>query len=403
MDWIEEKVGKLHGKIKDARLHRSLLYAILLWLIIAIIVSIVARNVCYSWIGVLIERYPVLKDMEDMIFLNAIISDVPIHVQISFAVLKFMCRYGILVYAIIAEYIGIRAFYKSKVEPGIRAVYSALTYMCLGDLGHEQIYYDTDELGDVCNKAEELRKKLIAKKRQEWEIQAEQESINAAFAHDIRTPLTVMKGYTEFLLKYQPEGKVTHESLIEKLQIMKQQQERLLEFSKTMTEIQKIEMRELHCKHISISSITSKLQGTLDELKRQSGKEVKMTYLGCDAEKKDVLLLEKIIVDEDLMMEVCENLLSNAFRYAKKCVDVKISLEENRILIYIQDDGSGFSFHALKEAKSLYWSEEKGTNSHFGMGLYICDKLCEKHGGNLSFTNGIDGGAIVAAEFKIDQ
>ena len=42
-------------------------------------------------------------------------------------------------------------------------------------------------------------------------------------------------------------------------------------------------------------------------------------------------------------------------------------------------------------------------SNHFGMGLYISEKLCEKHGGNLTLVNGMDQGAIVAARFRVNS
>ena len=77
--------------------------------------------------------------------------------------------------------------------------------------------------------------------------------------------------------------------------------------------------------------------------------------------------------------------------------------EAEWLTIFVKDDGDGFSAKALKEAKKLYYSEDKGMSNHFGMGLYISEKLCEKHGGNLTLVNGMDQGAIVAARFRVNS
>ena len=237
-------------------------------------------------------------------------------------------------------------------------------------------------------------------KYREWDAQKELSSINAAFAHDMRTPLTVMKGYTEFLLKYFPQGKVSQELLLEKLSTIYQHEERLLEFSKTMTEIQTIEMRELRCKWCSLGELIHELQITVKEMECQCGVQISMTL-----QEDMVDITDKVILsmDKSLILETFENLLSNGIRYAQKQIEIKLMLEQERLTIFVKDDGKGFSAKALKEAKKLYFSEEKGTSNHFGMGLYICEKLCEKHGGNLSLVNGIDGGAIVAAQFRVNS
>ena len=66
----------------------------------------------------------------------------------------------------------------------------------------------------------------------------------------------------------------------------------------------------------------------------------------------------------------------------------------------VEDDGPGFSAGGLEHAATLYWTESSQSGCHFGMDLYICSKLCEKHGGILRHINKINGGAIVSAEFK---
>lgn len=101
----------------------------------------------------------------------------------------------------------------------------------------------------------------------------------SAFAHDIRTPLTVMKGYTEFLLKYVPQGKVSEEDLTEKLEIICKNQNRLLEFSKTMTEIQTMGMRLLHCKWCHFTNLVDNIARTAKELESQNGIAVQVTIV----------------------------------------------------------------------------------------------------------------------------
>ena len=103
--------------------------------------------------------------------------------------------------------------------------------------------------------------------------------------------------------------------------------------------------------------------------------------------------------DLDLINEVMENLLNNAYRFAKKRIDITITLQEKLLIIYVKDDGPGFSKKELLTATEPYYSQNK--NSHFGLGLTIAEALTQKHGGNLKIANSIDGGAIVSAVFAL--
>lgn len=107
----------------------------------------------------------------------------------------------------------------------------------------------------------------------------------------------------------------------------------------------------------------------------------------------------ELLLDSGLVLEAVENLVSNALRYAKKQVRVELVYAKHRMTVYVRDDGPGFSPLALREASKAYYSEEKGE--HFGMGLFICRTICEKHGGGLTLINSVEGGAIAAAAFLI--
>lgn len=397
MDWLEEIVQKLNKKMEQSSLQGRLLYTVLVSTLFAMGAYILTRNISYSWILVIVNRYTTMDEFRTLMFFDQI-SGVPFSIQVGLLLLKLVYQYSIVPYTIVAIYLGVRFFIKNQIEVGLEAANMAVGYLTIGDFGHEQAHFAKDEIGQLCESTENLRQQLVETKRQEWEQQSEQSIINAAFAHDLRTPLTVMKGYTEFLLKYEPQGKVSKEALLEKLNIMYQHQNRLLEFSHTMTKIQTMEMRQLHCRWIPLTDIYTRARQTIEELEKQSKIKVEVFY---SDEKEADQNLVRLSVDEDLVMEVCENLLSNALRYAKKKINIQMRMQEESLIFFFQDDGKGFSAKALKEAKTLYYSEEKGSGNHFGMGLYICEKLCKKHGGRLRLINGIQGGAITAAEFRI--
>lgn len=389
MDWIEEVIGKWREKIRNTSLRRSMVAIMTIALLGALVLNIMLRNICYGWINVISMRYA-LTDVDMNI-------EWQIHgmstAEIQLLILKILYHYGLVLLVIMAGIIGIRYFFRYKLMPDVNAASEAAGYLILGDYGHEPKGYGRGEMGELCDRIEMLRKQLVEEKRREWDIQQEQSEINAAFAHDMRTPITVMKGYTEFLLKYVPQQKVSEEMLTEKLGIILSQQDRLLEFSKTMTEIQNMEMRSIHCVRVEVNELIKEITQTGEQLGRQAGLGVTVQTEMTDQ--------SQISVDKSLILEITENLITNALRYAKQKVLVQIALKDHRLCVYVKDDGPGFSDKALRAAKNLYFSEAKTQGNHFGMGLYICEKLCEKHGGKMTIINGVEGGAIAAAEVRI--
>ncbi|WP_455716773.1 ATP-binding protein [Anaerosporobacter sp.] len=101
------------------------------------------------------------------------------------------------------------------------------------------------------------------------------------------------------------------------------------------------------------------------------------------------------------ILEVLDNLLSNAVSYAKTTINLVLDVEENHFTLYIRDDGKGFSKEELYMATRPYYTGRGDGIEHFGIGLTISKMLCEKHGGTLHLSNSTKGGAIIAANFLV--
>ncbi len=243
-------------------------------------------------------------------------------------------------------------------------------------------------MGSLCREMEQMRAILLKSKKDQWKQQEEQRKINAAFAHDIRTPLTVICGYTEFLQKYVPKGKVSEEMLLEKLNRMREQEERLFRFSATMATIQKMEEWELCGGWHSVSGLMRQMEAVIEGIRCSVTKEIML---------HTSLPEQEVFLDQNLLMEVFENLLSNGLRYARESIQVEVAMSGKEFMVFVKDDGPGFSEKALRNGMDAYFSEEEGSQEHFGIGLSISRMLCESHGGSLTLHNSVLQGAIAAA------
>ncbi|MNI71539.1 Sensor histidine kinase CssS [compost metagenome] len=101
---------------------------------------------------------------------------------------------------------------------------------------------------------------------------------------------------------------------------------------------------------------------------------------------------------------MAENLVSNAVRYARKQISVAVTCDDSRILLTVQDDSEGYPQDMLTRGTEpfLRGDHPSGDSEHFGMGLYICRLLCEKHGGSLALQN-TENGALATASFYISK
>lgn len=376
MDWLEEKWEDFKLRIQNAGLLRGLLCYLFLGIISAVVLFFLTRNICESWMNVIRLRDPDKGTYNDF----------------GLCMVTFLYYYGSILYILFTSAIAVWLFFKRKLYPAIHALRESLGYLAMGDYSHETLYQSEDELGSLCKEAEYLRNQLVNEQKKQWESEEDQRSINAAFAHDMRTPLTIMKGYTEYLLKYLPQGKIKEEVLLEKLGTIQAQQERLIAFTKTMTNIRQIEQRSVNGEWQKIKELLKNLDSEAKALTAEREE------LSCQV-TADLVGEGEIFADAGMILEVYDNLIHNAVRYAKSRIEVRIRLQERRLLLFVRDDGCGFTAKALRTASKVYYSEAKEDGEHFGMGLFICKTLCEKHGGNLVLINSVEGGAIATAEF----
>ena len=169
--------------------------------------------------------------------------------------------------------------------------------------------------------------------------------------------------------------------------------DRIEHFTENMRKMSHLEQRELQCSEIELSELTKKIEA---EAAMLSKKESKL----CKVERVQEQNIVK--VDEELVMEVTDNLLENAVRYAQKSIALQIKKKDGFLIISVEDDGIGFVDTEEKVTEPFYHKNPQDDLKHFGLGMYISRIFCEKHGGNLKIYNARQGGAHVEALFKAE-
>ena len=176
--------------------------------------------------------------------------------------------------------------------------------------------------------------------------------LRAAIAHDIRSPLAIMRGYQEMLLEFVPEDMLDQEKMMEMLRGGMLQIERMNHFIDSMRKMTKLEERELNCSVVDIRQLINQIEALAEVVVEKSEKNFTVTT-----------------VREYLKMS-------------------------------IRDDGIGFQENIDRVTQAFYHENPQDDLKHFGMGMYISRIYCERHGGKLLIKNVADGGAEVEAVFK---
>ncbi len=308
-------------------------------------------------------------------------------------VLDFIQSWGMVI-CVVAGIAGVcLLFYRDKLKRPLQVLEKSAAKIAANDLDFVCEYEAGDEMGKLCAGFEKMRRSLGENHQKMWDMMEEQRRLNHAFAHDLRTPLTVLHGYIDFLEKYYPDGRVSEEKLMETLAMMDRQVLRLRRFGDTMKSVSSLEDRKVAKKRITGAEAFQAVKAMTGALDGTGG--IRIWTEGRMSPEGELFL------DEELFWEVAENLLSNGMRYAKEWVQLILAEEGGFLELYVKDDGPGFSEEGLRMAAKPYYRDKEETGKeHFGIGLYICRVLCEKHGGFLNLHNSVDGGAILTAAFQ---
>ncbi|GAA3401115.1 HAMP domain-containing sensor histidine kinase [Paenibacillus hodogayensis] len=283
-------------------------------------------------------------------------------------------------------------FYRWKLKKPIDLLRKASEKIAKNDLGFHITYDAQDEMGELCGVFEKMRGQLEQNYKVLWRSVEERKQLNAIFAHDLRTPLSVLKGYSEFLTTYLPENRVSEEKLLDTIQTMKVHIVRLESYTEAMNSIQRLEDMPIHRQEVEVDHLTSLLDDSARQITSRNGKTFDSSRTGDSP---------KIIVDIHVVTQIFENVMANGVRYASSHVSIHYSVDKGVFSITVTDDGAGFSDAALQKAVlPFYRGEAWDANEHHGLGLYICKVLCDKHEGSLHVENESDGGGKVTARFS---
>lgn len=289
--------------------------------------------------------------------------------------------------------IGVAAtiYYQKKLKIPIAQLQNGVEKIQEDNLDFHVEYNEDDELGELCCSMEKMRSELWQKQKALWESLEQRKLLNASVAHDIRTSITVLKGYLDYLEKMIPQDKLTEDMLLDTVSSMQGAVNRLEQYVDCVRDVEKIENIEIEKRPENVKRLLDEMRSNVQQL--ETNKEILIS--------SNIMTMDEVRLDKSVLFRIFENLLQNALRYAKKQVRINISQKKDFLILTVEDDGNGFAGKDLEKAATVFYSSDK-EGQHFGIGLSICRILCEKHGGLLSISNNKNKrGACVTAKLNI--
>ncbi|TKC19342.1 PAS domain-containing protein [Robertmurraya kyonggiensis] len=197
----------------------------------------------------------------------------------------------------------------------------------------------------------------------------------AGVAHEIRNPLTSMKGYAEVLLEdeVEPQKREFVEIILDEIDRVNQIVEDFMVLAKP---------RAVDLKEKNIVPIVQTVVSLLDFEARK--KKVRMHLEAPD----DIVQIE---CDEDRLKQVFLNFIKNGIEAMPNGGDitVKVNVEQEQVKISIQDTGVGIPEDKLKKIGEPFFTTKKDGN---GLGLMVSYKIIESHNGTVYIESELNKG-----------
>lgn len=195
-------------------------------------------------------------------------------------------------------------------------------------------------------------------------------------SHDLRTPLTSMKGFMDIIESKYRNG----EDISEYLAIVDNKIEVLNNLVETFYEISQIESDDylIEPEFLNLNELLS------DTMLAFYG-DFEMKKLDVEMNLSDAL--PDLYLDRKLILRVITNIIQNIYKYGKTCCEVKTIIAENAIqLVFINDISEDLALNEDLEKifNRSYTADSSRTKGSLGLGLVIAKKLVELQNGSIS-------------------
>lgn len=254
-----------------------------------------------------------------------------------------------------------------------------------------------NEFDEVLDSLRELKEHLAISLTEQWKLQLQKKEQMSALAHDIKTPLTIINGNAQLLQEssLDMEQQDYTSAILNSTMQVQNYVTQIIEITKDQKSVQEK-------KKVATDEFIFRIQQNVEAL-------CKDKHISLVVEKTE--LPDDIIIEAETLMRAIMNLFDNAVQFSPKggtivwniIVEKKEGEQGQYLLFQISDEGNGFSVEALTHATEEFYQADmsRGSHLHYGMGLYIVNKIAHSCSGTLELKNQKNKGAVVSLRVPI--
>lgn len=249
-----------------------------------------------------------------------------------------------------------------------------------------------DEFSELCQDFEEMRRRLKESTEEKSLIEKENRELISNISHDLKTPITAVKGYVEGIMDGVTDTPEKMDRYVRTIYNKTNEMDHLIN---ELTFYSKID--------------TNRIPYTFSKLNVEDYFEDCSEEVGLELETRGIELVYANYVEKDVMViadgeqirRVIHNIISNAIKYMDKpkgIIQIRIKDVGDFIQIEIEDNGKGIGPKDLPYIFDRFYRTDVSRNSSkggSGIGLSIVKKILEDHGGKVWATSRLGIGTIM--------
>lgn len=211
------------------------------------------------------------------------------------------------------------------------------------------------------------------------------------FAHELKSPLTSIYGFAEYVGK----ANISDAEKEECMSFIMEESNRMLKLSYTLLDMAKLREKDLPMESVKTERLCSKIQYQLQE--RLKNKQINFSF---------VTHTDEIYGNELLLQSLIGNLIGNAIYACNEGGNIKLEIDrKNKVYrIMVSDDGCGMTQEQLEHIVEPFYRVDKARsreNGGTGLGLSLCRQIVLAHQGELEFHSEPEKGTIAIVSVPV--
>ncbi len=330
------------------------------------------------------SKHPFLVKSQDFYFSDGgegtifVITDL----NMLFPQIKAVITQSVISFLVIITFTGVLLMfwiYRSILRP-LNRLRAGMNQIKEGDLEYSVQTVTNDEIGQICEDFEEMRIRLKEQIESRLQYEEDIKELISNISHDLKTPLTAIKGYSE--------------GLLDGVAVTPEKQEKYIKTIFTKANDMSILVDELafyakiDCNTVPYSFKEINIQEYFDDCIEDLALDLEVKNIEIKYEN-DLNKQTYVVADAEQLKRVINNIIGNAVKYidkSKGIIQIRIHDFGNFVQIEIEDNGIGIPQADIPYIFDRFYRADASRNSKkggSGLGLAISKKIIEDHSGRI--------------------